>query len=76
MDKDYLNKPFGSMNDIISLSDSVTRLTADCNYCSNDASYSHRKNMVSLDQLLIGNKDSYEALCESCYKKINCENGK
>ena len=75
LDKDYLNKPFGYMNDIISLSDSVTRLKAECNYCSNDAIYSHRKNMVSQDQLLIGNNDSYEALCESCYQKINCENG-
>lgn len=76
LDKDYLNKPFGFMKDIISLSDSVTRLKAICNYCSQEASYSHRKNTVSQNQFLIGNKNFYEALCESCFQKINCENGK
>ena len=76
LDKDYLNKPFGCMTDIIYLSDSVTRLTAVCNHCSQAASYSHRKNTVAQDQFLIGNKNFYEALCESCFQKINCENGK
>tara|TARA_B100001113_G_C21098060_1_gene617431 strand:- start:904 stop:1449 length:546 start_codon:yes stop_codon:yes gene_type:complete len=76
LDKDYLNKPFGCMKDIIFLSDSVTRLKAVCNHCSEEAIYSHRKNTISQDQFLIGNKNFYEALCESCFQKINCENGK
>ena len=75
LDKDYLNKPFGCMSDIISLSDAVTTLTAVCNTCSKAASYSHRKSSVSQDQFLIGNENFYEALCESCFQKTTCQNG-
>jgi len=75
LDKDYLNKPFGCMEDIIALSDSVIRLKAVCNHCSKEATYSHRSNMVSQDQFLIGNENFYEALCETCFQKINFPNG-
>ena len=75
LDKDYLNKPFGCMEEIIALSDSVIRLKAVCNHCSKEATYSHRSNMVSQNQFLIGNKNFYEALCETCFQKINFPNG-
>ena len=67
LDKDYLNQPFGLMQEIIKISDSVTRLTANCNQCGKDANYSHRKNTSSQAQFLIGNENFYEALCEICF---------
>jgi len=70
LDKDYLDKPFKSMTKIISISDSVTRLMAECNNCGKDAIYSHRKNTNSKQQLLIGAENFYEALCKKCFNNI------
>ena len=70
LEKDYLNKPFGYMQEIINISDSTTRLKATCNSCGQDAVCSHRKNINSNDQLLIGNKNFYQALCLPCYNKL------
>jgi thymidine kinase len=70
LEKDYLHKPFKSMTKIISMSDSVIRLKATCNNCGQDASYSHRKNTTSKQQLLIGAENFYEALCEECFNNI------
>lgn len=67
LEKDYLNKPFKSMLDILSIADSVTRLTAICNKCGRDATCSYRKNTNSKKQLLIGDANFYEARCEQCF---------
>ncbi|MBJ04607.1 MAG: thymidine kinase [Flavobacteriales bacterium] len=66
LDKDYLNNNFEIMNQIISLSDHVTRLYAECK-CGHKANFSYRKNQLFTDQVLIGDKDVYEALCENCF---------
>mgnify|MGYP001487139650 CR=1 FL=1 len=68
LEKDYLNQPFGSMVEIISIAESITRLMAICHRCGGDAIYSHRKNTDTKEQLLIGNKNFYEALCETCFQ--------
>lgn len=70
LEKDYLHKSFKSMTSIIAISDSVTRLKALCNNCGKDATYSHRKNTTSKQQLLIGAENFYEALCEKCFNNI------
>ncbi|MBE37987.1 MAG: thymidine kinase [Flavobacteriales bacterium] len=67
--KDYLNKSFGCMDDIIEISTSTTWLTAKCNQCNKPAEYSHRKAMNLTNQVLIGNANEYEALCEICFNK-------
>jgi len=71
LDKDYLNKPFGCMEEIITISDSITRLKAKCQNCQQDATCSYRKNTILEQQFLIGNENFYEALCESCFAKRN-----
>lgn len=67
LEKDYLDKPFKSMMGILKISDSITRLTAICNHCGDAATCSHRKNTNSKKQLLIGNENFYEALCNKCF---------
>ena len=67
LEKDYLNKPFGLMQQIINMSDSIIRLKARCNQCGLDATYSHRKNTNQKEQFLIGNENFYEALCKECF---------
>lgn len=68
LEKDYLHKPFGSMQKIIKISNSVIRLKAICNHCGEDAYYSHRL-QKSKTQVLIGDSNHYEALCEACFTK-------
>ena len=68
LNKDYLNKNFEVMRDIIDISDSTTVLHARC-ICGEKASFSYRKNQSLKDQILIGNKDVYEALCEICFEE-------
>tara|TARA_B100000579_G_scaffold276479_1_gene228650 strand:- start:17788 stop:18321 length:534 start_codon:yes stop_codon:yes gene_type:complete len=67
--KDYLNKPFGYMSKIIEMSNSVTWLKAKCHQCGLEATYSHRKQRESESQVVIGDAEKYEALCETCFKK-------
>ena len=67
--KDYLNKPFGSMDKVIQISTSITWLQAECNHCKNPATYSHRKPNQLKNQVLIGDQNQYEALCETCFNK-------
>jgi thymidine kinase len=69
--KDYLNKSFGCMDKMIQISTSITWLKAECNRCKKSATYSHRKPNYLKDQVLIGDENQYEALCETCFKKIN-----
>ena len=66
LDKDYLNTNFEVMRKIIDISDSKTVLYAQC-ICGRKASFSYRKNQSLKDQILIGNKDVYAALCEICF---------
>ena len=76
LEKDYLDNFFGSMKEIIKISDSVTRLKASCTRCTNSATHSYRKTKGSNNQFLIGDKNSYEALCAECYHKTIKIDGK
>ena len=70
LEKDYLHQPFGPMQEIIAISTSLTRLTAICNQCKGEANYSHRITKNTKTQVLIGDSNKYEALCEMCFDKI------
>ena len=70
LEKDYLDKSFGSMKNILQMSSSITRLMANCNNCNKkNAIHSHRKDMTNVNQLGIGNAKTYEALCTECMNK-------
>ena len=67
--KDYLNKSFGCMAEIIKIATSITMLKAICNDCGDAATYSYRKNINSKTQVLIGDSNEYAALCKECFEK-------
>jgi len=69
LEKDYLNQPFGAMDKIIKMSTSITRLHARCNQCGEDAYYSNRTTKKTKTQVLVGDSNNYEALCEICFSK-------
>lgn len=66
LDMDYLGNPFGPMPALISIANKVTTLHAICECCGGEASFTYRKTS-SDDQVLIGEKNKYEARCRSCY---------
>lgn len=69
LDMDFQRKPFGSMPDLISSAEYVTKVHAICTECGDLASYSYR---ISNDKELVvlGEKESYKPLCRKCYIKL------
>jgi thymidine kinase len=68
LDMDYLGKPFGPIPALLATAEYVTKVHAICMSCGSLAMYSHR--MVKGDSLvMLGEKESYEPLCRSCYNK-------
>jgi len=69
LDMDYLSKPFQPIPNLLGVADKVTKLKAICIECKGDASLTHRINITAEKRLMLGEKDSYEPLCRSCYTK-------
>jgi thymidine kinase len=67
LDMDYLGKPFGPMPDLLAPANYVTKLHAVCVKCGGTASYSFRISDEN-DQVVLGEKQHYEARCRSCHK--------
>lgn len=65
LDMDYTGKPFGPMPELLSIANYVTKLHAICIRCGGIASYSFRISN-NKDQVVIGEKDHYEARCRNC----------
>ena len=63
LDMDSMGVPFGPMPQLLSIAEEVTKLTAVCEACGEPATHSHRRKGSKTSQLLIGEKDSYEARC-------------
>ncbi len=68
LDMDYMGKPFGPMPALIAMAEYVTKVHAICMVCGNLASHSFRKTADS-SLVLLGEKDSYEARCRSCFNE-------
>jgi len=67
LDTDYLGKPFGPVPALMCEADYLDKLTAICMQCGNPASYSQRLTQDS-EQVVIGEKDIYEARCRNCFE--------
>jgi thymidine kinase len=70
LDMDYAGKPFGHMPDLLATADFITKLHAICMKCGSIAGYSYRKT-ASRDQVVVGEKDVYEARCRTCFQLDN-----
>ncbi len=66
LDMDYLARPFEPMNNLMAVAEFVTKTHAICMNCGSIASYTFR--LDDLDkQVVLGEKDIYEARCRKCY---------
>ena len=69
LDMDYTGKPFGPMPALMATAEYVTKVHAICVRCGNLAHHSHR---LTQDEKLVvlGETDSYEAICRHCFKEL------
>ncbi len=74
LDMDYKGVPFGPMPALLAIAEDVYKTHAICVHCGDLAYVSHR--LVSSEKrVLLGETESYEPLCRSCYAKaIAAEN--
>lgn len=68
LDMDFQAKPFGPMPPLMAIAEYVTKVHAICIKCGHLAHYSHRT-QADEQQILVGEKDSYEPLCRTCYNE-------
>lgn len=72
LDMDFMGKPFGPMPQLMAIAEDVTKVHAICMRCGSLAQYSHRT--IAGDKLVVlGETESYEPLCRSCYLKAMAE---
>ena len=66
LDMDFQGKPFGPMPALMSIAEMVTKVHAVCVQCGGAASYSYRT-VANEAKILLGEKESYEPRCRTCY---------
>ena len=69
LDMDYLGKPFACMPKLMCGAEDVTKTHAICVKCGEQAQFSHRL-VSNSQQVLLGEKDSYEPLCRHCFNEV------
>lgn len=70
LDMDYLGEPFGPIPNLMAVAEYITKVHAICMRCGNLANHSHRI-IEEQGQVLLGEKESYEPLCRSCFALSN-----
>ena len=68
LDKDYLSKPFGPVSALLSHAEFITKLNAICVTCGDRAFFTKRISKEN-NQVIIGEKDKYQARCRNCFDK-------
>ncbi len=72
LDMDFQGRPFGPMPQLMAMAEFVTKVHAICMRCGELATFSHRTHQ-STDLIHLGETDSYEPLCRSCFDKARAE---
>jgi thymidine kinase len=67
LDLDYRRRPFGPMPELLAVAEYVDKMHAVCVRCGAQAHYSQRI-AGGDEQLQVGDEESYEARCRSCYE--------
>ena len=73
LDMDYQGKPFGPMPHLLAVAEYITKVHAICQHCGNLATHSYRL-AAEEGQVMLGEKDSYEPRCRTCYHMGNILN--
>lgn len=73
LDMDYRGIPFGPMPNLLAVAEYITKVHAICSHCGNLATHSYRLSNED-STILLGEKDSYEPRCRTCYEMGNILN--
>jgi len=73
LDMDYKGQPFGPMPNLLAVAEYITKVHAICQHCGNLATHSYRLT-VDNAQVVLGEKDTYEPRCRTCYQMGNIMN--
>jgi thymidine kinase len=68
LDMDFEGKPFGPIPSLLAIADYITKVHAICVQCGDIAHFSYRTT-ADKNRILLGEKDSYEPRCRSCFYK-------
>lgn len=70
LDMDYRGEPFGPIPNLLAVAEYITKVHAICSHCGNLATHSYRKVMDG-QRVMLGEKDTYEPRCRTCYAMGN-----
>ncbi len=70
LDMDYRGVPFGPVPNLLAVAEYITKVHAICLHCGNLATHSYRK-VTNNEQVMLGEKDTYEPRCRTCYEMGN-----
>ncbi len=70
LDMDFKGEPFGPIPNLLSVAEYITKVHAICQHCGNLATHSYRLSNEKA-KVVLGEKDSYEARCRTCYHMGN-----
>jgi thymidine kinase len=70
LDMDFRGEPFGPIPSLLAVAEYITKVHAICPHCGNLATHSYRK-VSNNEQVMLGEKDSYEPRCRTCYAMGN-----
>jgi thymidine kinase len=70
LDMDYKGIPFGPMPPLLAVAEYVTKVHAICVHCGSLATHSYRLAQGN-EVVLLGEKESYEPRCRTCYMMGN-----
>lgn len=68
LDKDYLGRPFSPMPELLAIADSVTKLSASCSSCKEEANFTFRLGKET-EQFMLGTSEQYTPLCRNCFNE-------
>lgn len=66
LDMDFRGEAFGKMPELLAAAEYITKVHAICQQCGSIANYSYRV-AADAQQVLLGEKDSYEPRCRGCF---------
>lgn len=70
LDMDYKGVPFGPIPQLLAVAEYITKVHAICSHCGNLATHSYRK-VADNQRVMLGEKDTYEPRCRTCYAMGN-----
>ncbi|MEM6321936.1 MAG: thymidine kinase [Bacteroidota bacterium] len=73
LDMDYMGKPFGPIPNLLAVAEYITKVHAICQHCGNLATHSYRLSTED-GTVVLGEKETYEARCRTCYNMGNILN--